>query len=67
VACGLFLRRDGRLVRVVRRRETSKENNAGANDDRYYQQRDEIFFPGWPKCELGHRMQVYYLTIAISA
>lgn len=59
-ACSLSLRRNNRLVRVVRRRETGKENDARAYHDRYYQQRDEIFFPGRPKC-IGHRMRVYGL------
>jgi len=48
-------------VRVVRRRETSKENNARANDDRHNEQRNEIFLPGWPKCKFAHGMRVYGL------
>jgi hypothetical protein len=60
-ACGLSLRRDSRLVHLVRRREISKENNARAHDDRYHKRPNEIFFPGWPKCKLGHVIRVYRL------
>jgi hypothetical protein len=60
-ACSLSLRRDSRLVHLVRRREISKENNARAHDDRYHKRPNEIFFPGWPKCKLGHVIRVYRL------
>jgi hypothetical protein len=60
-ACNLSLRRDSRLVHVVRRREISKETNARAYDDRYHKRPNEILFPGLPKCKLGHVMRVYRL------
>lgn len=60
-ARALSLRRDSRLVRLVRRREISKEDNARAHDDRYHERPNEIFFPGWSERNLGHHTRVYGL------
>jgi len=48
-------------MRLVRWSEISKENNARANDNRYNEQRNEIFLPGWPERNLCHGMRVYGL------